>query len=100
MSGIETPYKIQLQIAESKLNMEQGTHERSTMMAVGESAYRFFLGAIAGGEASSMKFIQFLSSSFLLPVCPAHCFFLYKVQMKEVKLIPLMFFSKIRNYFS
>ncbi|XP_005095774.2 calcium-binding mitochondrial carrier protein Aralar2 [Aplysia californica] len=53
MEGRETPFKIQMQIAEQKLRLEQGTTERTVVMQIAESAYRFSLGALAGATGAT-----------------------------------------------
>ncbi|CAG5126261.1 unnamed protein product [Candidula unifasciata] len=53
LEGRETPFKIQMQIAEQKLRLEQGHTERTLMMQVAESAYRFTLGALAGATGAT-----------------------------------------------
>ncbi|XP_046355558.1 electrogenic aspartate/glutamate antiporter SLC25A13, mitochondrial-like isoform X1 [Haliotis cracherodii] len=53
MAGVESPFSIQMQIAEQKLRQEQGTATRTVTSAVLESAYRFFLGAIAGATGAT-----------------------------------------------
>ncbi|KAH9514273.1 hypothetical protein Btru_028563 [Bulinus truncatus] len=53
MEGRETPFKIQLQIAEQKLRLEHGHTERTVLMQVGESAYRFTLGSLAGATGAT-----------------------------------------------
>ncbi|XP_052265323.1 electrogenic aspartate/glutamate antiporter SLC25A13, mitochondrial-like isoform X2 [Dreissena polymorpha] len=52
MEGRETPFSIQMQIAEEDLRLEQGA-ERTVMLQVGESAYRFGLGALAGATGAT-----------------------------------------------
>ncbi|XP_059174413.1 electrogenic aspartate/glutamate antiporter SLC25A13, mitochondrial-like isoform X3 [Physella acuta] len=53
MEGRETPFKIQMQIAEQKLRLEQGHTERTMLLQVAESAYRFALGAVAGATGAT-----------------------------------------------
>ncbi|BFZ22432.1 hypothetical protein BsWGS_25470 [Bradybaena similaris] len=53
LEGRETPFKIQMQIAEQKLRLEQGHTERTVLMQVAESAYRFTLGALAGATGAT-----------------------------------------------
>lgn len=50
--GRETPYSIQMQIAQEKLALEQGT-ERTFALEVLESVYRFALGSIAGATGAT-----------------------------------------------
>ncbi|KAL5010030.1 hypothetical protein ScPMuIL_012335 [Solemya velum] len=52
MEGRETPFSIQMQIAEEKIRTEQGT-ERTALMQVAESGYRFILGSIAGATGAT-----------------------------------------------
>lgn len=53
MEGRETPFKIQMQIAEQKLRLEQGHTERTFLLQVAESGYRFALGALAGATGAT-----------------------------------------------
>ncbi|GFR64060.1 calcium-binding mitochondrial carrier protein Aralar1, partial [Elysia marginata] len=53
MKGRETPFKIQMQIAEQKLRLEQGATERTYLMQIAESGYRFTLGSIAGATGAT-----------------------------------------------
>lgn len=53
LSGIETPFKIQMEIAEQKVRQEQGHVERTMLKQVAESAYRFTLGAFAGATGAT-----------------------------------------------
>ncbi|XP_076092098.1 electrogenic aspartate/glutamate antiporter SLC25A13, mitochondrial-like isoform X1 [Mytilus galloprovincialis] len=52
IEGRETPFTLQMQIAEEKLRFEQGT-ERTPLLSVLESGYRFFLGSIAGATGAT-----------------------------------------------
>lgn len=52
MEGRETPFTIQMQIAEEELRLEQGT-ERTVLLSLAESAYRFGLGALAGATGAT-----------------------------------------------
>ncbi|KAL8561913.1 hypothetical protein ACOMHN_046703 [Nucella lapillus] len=49
----DTPFKIQMQIAEQKLRLEQGTTSRTPLLAVAEQMYRFALGALAGATGAT-----------------------------------------------
>ncbi|XP_076455982.1 electrogenic aspartate/glutamate antiporter SLC25A13, mitochondrial-like isoform X2 [Babylonia areolata] len=51
--GRDTPFKIQMQIAEQKLRLEQGTTNRTPLLAVAEQVYRFGLGALAGATGAT-----------------------------------------------
>ncbi|KAK6969923.1 calcium-binding mitochondrial carrier protein aralar1, partial [Biomphalaria glabrata] len=53
MEDRETPFKIQLQIAEQKLRLEQGQTKRTVFLQAAESAYRFALGALAGATGAT-----------------------------------------------
>lgn len=52
MEGRETPYSIQMQIAEEKIRQAEGA-ERKPVMMILESAYRFALGSIAGATGAT-----------------------------------------------
>lgn len=51
--GRDTPFKIQMQIAEHKLQLEQGGTKRTPLLAVAEQMYRFGLGAFAGATGAT-----------------------------------------------
>ncbi|KAK7495609.1 hypothetical protein BaRGS_00013056, partial [Batillaria attramentaria] len=51
--GRDTPFKIQMQIAEQKLRMEQGLTQRTPILAIAETVYRFCLGALAGATGAT-----------------------------------------------
>ncbi|KAK7092756.1 electrogenic aspartate/glutamate antiporter SLC25A13, mitochondrial-like [Littorina saxatilis] len=51
--GRDTPFKIQMQIAEQRIRLEQGTHKRTAFLAVSEQLYRFSLGALAGATGAT-----------------------------------------------
>ncbi|RUS72268.1 hypothetical protein EGW08_019969 [Elysia chlorotica] len=53
MRGRETPFKIQMQIAEQKLRLEQGQTDRTFVLQIAESAYRFLLGSLAGATGAT-----------------------------------------------
>ncbi|XP_052804086.1 electrogenic aspartate/glutamate antiporter SLC25A13, mitochondrial-like [Mya arenaria] len=52
MEGRETPFSLQMQIAEEDLRLEQGA-ERTLLLTVAESLYRFGLGALAGATGAT-----------------------------------------------
>ncbi|CAI9722151.1 calcium-binding mitochondrial carrier protein Aralar2-like isoform X1 [Octopus vulgaris] len=52
MEGRETPYSIQMQIAEEKIRLAEGTERRPLMMVL-ENAYRFSLGSLAGATGAT-----------------------------------------------
>ncbi|XP_021341671.1 calcium-binding mitochondrial carrier protein Aralar1-like isoform X1 [Mizuhopecten yessoensis] len=52
MKGRETPFTIQMSIAQEKINLEQGK-ERSGWLSVLESVYRFGLGSVAGATGAT-----------------------------------------------
>ncbi|XP_050406141.1 electrogenic aspartate/glutamate antiporter SLC25A13, mitochondrial [Patella vulgata] len=53
MEGRDTPFSIQMQIAETKLLLEHGQNKRTVLSAILESAYRFSLGALAGATGAT-----------------------------------------------
>ncbi|ESO94306.1 hypothetical protein LOTGIDRAFT_232539 [Lottia gigantea] len=53
MEGRETPFSLQMQIAENHLLLESGQNKRTPAMAIFESAYRFTLGAFAGATGAT-----------------------------------------------
>ncbi|XP_041371457.1 calcium-binding mitochondrial carrier protein Aralar2-like [Gigantopelta aegis] len=53
LTGRETPYKVQMEIAEQKLRQEQGHTDRTILLQIVESGYRFALGAIAGAVGAT-----------------------------------------------
>ncbi|XP_053372526.1 electrogenic aspartate/glutamate antiporter SLC25A13, mitochondrial-like isoform X2 [Mercenaria mercenaria] len=52
MEGRETPFSLQLQIAEEDLRLETGA-ERTVLLQIAESVYRFGLGALAGATGAT-----------------------------------------------
>lgn len=52
IEGRETPFTIQMQIAEEKLRLQHGA-ERTPLLSVMESVYRFGLGSIAGATGAT-----------------------------------------------
>uniref|UniRef100_A0A0L8HTP6 EF-hand domain-containing protein n=1 Tax=Octopus bimaculoides TaxID=37653 RepID=A0A0L8HTP6_OCTBM len=52
MEGRETPYSIQMQIAEEKIRLAEGAGRQPLMMVL-ENAYRFTLGSVAGATGAT-----------------------------------------------
>ncbi|KAK3106010.1 hypothetical protein FSP39_010838 [Pinctada imbricata] len=52
LEGRETPFTLQMQIAQEKINYEQHT-ERTVLLQIAENVYRFALGALAGATGAT-----------------------------------------------